>query len=110
MSSNSSDRKLVYSTDAGDLRKSEKNGLKLPGSASANQQKLRVSLDTKGRRGKAVTIVSGIQHNPQVIEKLSKELKNLCGAGGTVEAGDILIQGDHREKITSKLRTLGYKL
>jgi translation initiation factor 1 len=110
VSKDSSGNKLVYSTGAGDLRKAEKNAPKLPGEASANQQKVRVVLDTKGRRGKAVTIIAGIQHNPQVIEKLSKELKNLCGAGGTVEDGNILIQGDHREKVTAKLRTLGYQV
>jgi translation initiation factor 1 len=101
--------RLVYSTSSGDLRKDLKE---TAGAAPADpgKQKVRVSLDTKGRKGKPMTMISGIQHNPQVIEKLAKTLKNCCGAGGTVEAGNILIQGDHREKLTAHLHALGYKI
>jgi translation initiation factor 1 len=106
MATGEKNAKLVYSTATGDLRKSGKPGDVAP--VQAGKGKVRVSLDTKGRRGKAVTLVSGIQHNPQVIEDLAKTLKNYCGAGGTVEGRDILIQGDHREKILAKLSQLGY--
>ncbi|MFA6540524.1 MAG: translation initiation factor [Bacteroidota bacterium] len=69
---------------------------------------LRVFLDTKGRKGKSVTIVSGLQHNPDVIEEIAKTLKQFCGAGGTVKGKEIEIQGDQRGRITEKLRSMNY--
>src|SRR5512140_2009667 len=58
---------------------------------------VRVSLDTAGRKGKSVTVVSGLQHNPETMEKIARLLKQHCGAGGTVKEGVIEIQGDQRE-------------
>lgn len=101
--------KLVYSTDKGDLRKADRSGSG-DGMGSEPQGVVRVRLDTKARRGKAVTMITGIQHCPQVIEDLARKLKVLCGSGGTVEGKDILIQGDHREKVTAHLTGLGYKV
>lgn len=69
-----------------------------------------VKLDNSGRRGKTVTMITNIQHNPQVIEKLEKKLKQQCGAGGTSYAKTIEIQGDHVDKITSYLRKEGYEV
>jgi translation initiation factor 1 len=60
--------------------------------------------ETGGRRGKTVTMVSNIQHNPQVIEDLEKKLKQHCGAGGTSYAKTIEIQGDHVEKVRTFLQ------
>lgn len=71
---------------------------------------VRVVLDSKKRRGKTVTLVENIPHNPQVIEELCRTLKTLCGAGGTVEGKTILVQGDHRERVMAKLNELGYKV
>jgi translation initiation factor 1 len=71
---------------------------------------VRVVLDSKKRRGKTVTLVENIPHNPQVIEELCRTLKTLCGAGGTVEGKTILVQGDHRERVVAKLNELGYKV
>ncbi len=67
-----------------------------------------VSLDTKGRKGKSVTLVSGLQHNPTTIEEIAKILKQYCGAGGTVKEGNIEIQGDQRTRVVEKLRTMNY--
>lgn len=69
---------------------------------------IQVKIDRSGRRGKTVTMVTNIQHNPQVIEKLEKKLKQQCGAGGTSYAKTIEIQGEHVDKITSYLRKEGY--
>lgn len=69
---------------------------------------IQVKLDTSGRRGKTVTMVTNIQHNPQVIEKLESKLKQHCGAGGTSYAKTIEIQGDHVNKIKSYLQKEGY--
>ncbi len=69
--------------------------------------------ETKGRKGKTVTVVAGFALTEVDLKALAKELKNLCGAGGTAknEAGgqSIEIQGDHREKVAEKLQALGYK-
>ena len=69
---------------------------------------IQVKIDRSGRRGKTVTMISNIQHNPQVIEKLEKKLKQQCGAGGTSYAKTIEIQGEHVEKVKSYLRKEGY--
>ncbi|HKJ44526.1 MAG TPA: hypothetical protein VJ991_01750 [Balneolales bacterium] len=66
-----------------------------------------VKLDDKGRRGKVVTMISGIQHNPQVIEQMAKDLKKLCGAGGTWYKKTIEIQGDHVQKVKKYLSGKG---
>lgn len=72
-------------------------------------QMARIWRDSKRRKGKTVTVVAGLTHNPQTFERLCTELKKHCGAGGTVKDGEIEIQGDHREKIAARLQALGYK-
>ena len=67
-----------------------------------------VRKETAGRKGKVVTLVSNIQHNPQVIEALAKKLKKHCGAGGTNYKKTIEVQGDHVEKVKQFLRKEGY--
>lgn len=69
---------------------------------------VRVRLDTKGRKGKTVTMVTGLQHNPETLQDIARILKSHCGAGGTVKEGAIEIQGDHRARITEKLRSMNY--
>ncbi len=71
---------------------------------------INIKLDTSGRRGKTVTMVTNIQHNPQVIEKLEKQLKQKCGAGGTSYAKTIEIQGDHVDKVRTFLQDEGYNV
>jgi len=70
--------------------------------------KVYVSLDMHGRKGKSVTIVSGLQHNPTTMEEIARILKQFCGAGGTVKEGKIEIQGDQRDRVSAKLRELNY--
>ena len=69
---------------------------------------VRVFLDTKGRKGKTVTVVAGLQHNPETMEKIARLLKQHCGAGGTVKEGTIEIQGDNRGRVAEKLRSMNY--
>jgi len=66
-----------------------------------------VSLETAGRKGKGVTLVTGLQLGEAVLEDLGKKLKALCGTGGTVKDGIIEIQGDHRAKIQDALAKQG---
>ncbi len=69
---------------------------------------VRVLLETQGRKGKSVTIVAGLQHNPATMEELARILKQHCGAGGTVKQGNIEIQGDQRGRVKEKLQEIGY--
>jgi len=70
--------------------------------------KVKISEERNPRTGKPTTVVSGITHNPQVIEKLEKKLKSNCGAGGYTEGKTIIIQGSHTEKVKSILEKDGY--
>jgi translation initiation factor 1 len=73
------------------------------------QQTAALHYERKGRGGKTVTVVRDLQLSPDDLKTLSKQLKQLCGTGGTVKEGTIEIQGEHREKIAAFLRSQGYK-
>lgn len=72
------------------------------------QQKLRVSIEKKGRGGKTVTLVTGFIGNDNDLKELGKTLKTKCGVGGTVKDGEIVIQGDFKQRITDLLKAEGY--
>lgn len=69
---------------------------------------VRVSLDTKGRRGKGVTVVKGAPLDAVALADLGKQLKTACGSGGTVKDGIIEVQGDHRELVIDRLAKRGW--
>lgn len=98
---------IVYSTDSNfsfefaDAFQSEQT---LP----AEKQKLRVLLDKKARKGKVVTLVEGFVGSDEDLNELGKLLKQKCGVGGTAKDGEILIQGDFRQKIFELLQQKGY--
>jgi translation initiation factor 1 len=69
---------------------------------------VRVGLETKGRKGKGVTVVTGVPLAGDALEELATRLKKRCGSGGTVHAGTIEIQGDHRDTLVAELGKLGY--
>lgn len=97
---------LVYSTDpdfklpADDKEEEE--------TVPAGQQKLRIRLDTRHRAGKAVTLVEGFVGRENDREELGKKLKSFCGTGGSVKDGEIIIQGDNRDKVLQWLLKNGY--
>ena len=70
---------------------------------------VRVSRQTKGRKGSGVCLITGVPLGDDELKKLAKELKKRCGSGGTVKDGVIEIQGDHREVLVDVLVRLGFK-
>lgn len=98
---------IMYSTDASYAF--EDYGSNDEQTLPPKQQDLRVSLDRKNRGGKAVTLVTGFKGTADDLTVLGKLLKSKCGVGGTAKDGEILIQGDFRDKIFELLLKEGYK-
>lgn len=73
-----------------------------------NQQKLRVGIEKKGRGGKTVTIIKGFIGSEEDLKDLSKWLKTKCGIGGSAKEGEIIIQGDFKQRIIELLKVEGY--
>ena len=99
-------RGFVYSTDPNFSFEPEQDNLE---TLMPAQQKLKVRLDTKHRAGKAVTLVKGFVGSSTDLDELGKKLKSFCGTGGSVKEGEIIVQGDNREKILLWLLKNGYK-
>ena len=73
-----------------------------------NQQRLRLSMERAGRGGKTVTLVKGYVGSEEDINALCKLLKQKCGVGGSIKDGEIIIQGDHRQRLVEILKNEGY--
>ncbi len=97
---------VVYSTNP-DFRyeiRDEEETSTLPPS----QQKLRVQLDRKNRGGKVVTLVTGFTGSDDDLKELGRLLKSKCGVGGTAKDGEIIVQGDFKQKVLDLLKQAGY--
>ncbi len=73
-----------------------------------NKQMLRISLDKRNRKGKAVTLITGFIGSDEDLQDLGKMLKTKCGVGGSAKDGEIIVQGDNRQKVLDILQKEGY--
>ncbi len=99
------DPRVVYSTTDGDLRKARDPKLT---ERRADGDRVKVRREVAGRRGKAVTTVSGVPGDDAELKALAGRLKKRCGVGGSVKGGVIEIQGDHRDVVVEVLTAEGY--
>ena len=104
-----SKNRTVWSSEQGDLRKKESKSTHQK-SLPPQQQTAYLHRESKGRGGKAVTLVKNLTLSDTDLKALAKKLRATCGSGGTVKNGIIEIQGEHREKIASALGKMGYKV
>jgi len=105
--------RLVYSTEHGGTCPACKKKLDRCTCAKKAQKPsddgiVRVGRSTKGRKGKGVTVITGIPVDAGQLKQIARTLKQKCGSGGTVKAGIIEIQGDHRDLLMAELKGMGY--
>jgi translation initiation factor 1 len=99
------DRRVVWSSHEGDLRKAREAGAQ---QARGGGGRVKVRREVAGRRGKAVTTVSGLPLDDAALRELAGRLKKRCGVGGSAKGGVIELQGDHRDVVVEVLRGEGY--
>lgn len=104
---------LVYSTDAGRMCPACRQPIaqcicKQAKVTTPSDGVVRVSRETKGRGGKAVTVVKGLQLDEAALAKMGQQLKAACGSGGTVKDGVVEVQGDHCERVIAMLKERGH--
>ncbi|MCP1995851.1 translation initiation factor [Flavobacterium sp. HSC-61S13] len=98
---------FVFSTNASfSYEESDEDQIPL----AANEQRLEAHLDKKNRGGKVATLIKGFQGSDDDLKSLAKQLKTLCGVGGSAKDGEIIIQGNFRDKIMEHLSKQGYKI
>ncbi len=104
-------KNLVYSTDQGRIRNTDKKDKAREDTAKSkfpNDGIVRISRETKGRKGAGVTLVNGLKGDEKELKAIAKALKAHCGCGGSIKNGVIEIQGDNREKVKSWLEKKNY--
>jgi len=97
---------IVYSTNP-DYHYN-KEGEEISKILPKEKQLLRISLDKRNRKGKAVTLITGFTGKDEELQELGRLLRMKCGVGGSAKEGEIIIQGDHREKVLGILQKEGY--
>jgi translation initiation factor 1 len=109
-----SESRLVYSTALGRVRQPEerpapsRDRATRPRPGAPDDGVVRLFRERGGRGGKLVTVIRGLPGDPAALEALAADLRRLCGAGGTVKARVVEVQGDHRERIADWLRAQGH--
>ena len=102
--------RTVYTTEHGRII-SQRESPKRSGKATTSPKRdgvIRVSRETKGRKGAGVSIITGVRLSSNELKELARELKGKCGSGGTVRADTIEIQGDHRDRLVELLSAKGW--
>ena len=100
---------IVYSTNPNFKREEEENNNGGDNNSFSSRQDLRIHLDRIGG-GKVISRIVGFDGREDDLETLARELKQKCGVGGSVKEGNILIQGDHREKLLKLLVAKGFRV
>jgi len=109
--------RLVYSTETGSICRTCQKPISdctckkkkpRPQTTIKNDGKIRIQRETKGRKGKTVSTVSGFDLDDDELKRLATQLKRKCGTGGSVKDGIIIIQGDHRKALLAELKKQGY--
>ena len=106
-------RRIVYATDIGELCPDCQQAIatcKCQSQQPFTDGVIRLKRQTKGRNGKAVSIITGIPLPAGELKKLASDLKSKCGVGGSVEGSNILIQGDKRDLLKELLEKQGYEV
>jgi translation initiation factor 1 len=103
-----SKKNIVYSTnpDFSYEYETKQEGENLPN----NQQHVKIFPDRKNRAGKTVTVISGYKGSTEDVKALEKSLKGLCGCGGTVKEGNVLLQGNFIQKVSEHLKKEGFHI
>lgn len=101
---------LVFSTDPDAVKKMQEDQSEEHDVVHPSDQDLRIWLDRKNRKGKAVTLIQGFECSEDTLKDLAKKLKSSCGVGGAAKNDEIVIQGDHRKKVLEILQKDGYKV
>lgn len=113
MKAKPSNARVVYSTEHGKMCPDCGNPVKQCAcrkqTAPLGDGNVRVSRETKGRKGKGVTLVKGLALDADALAVMGKKLKVMCGSGGTVKKGVVEIQGDHVERVLDYLKEQGVK-
>ena len=105
---NKKNNPIVYSTDEDYLRKMEEEAQEEAETLAADKQLLRVKRDNKQRGGKEVTLIDGFVGSEDDLQALGKVLKTKCGVGGSAKDGQIIVQGNHTDKVLALLIEMGY--
>lgn len=98
---------IVYSTNP-DYHYRQEDDQESEATVPKEKQLLRISLDKRNRKGKAVTLITGFRGSDEDLQELGKRLRMRCGVGGSAKDGEIIVQGDQRTKVLDILQKEGY--
>lgn len=115
MQNKDNNSRLVYSSEQGRIcpncrQPTPKCCCKQQSTSNMGDGIVRIQRETKGRKGKGVTLINGVPLAGAELKQLAKKLKQKCGTGGTIKNGVIEIQGDHRDLLLAELTQLGWKV
>lgn len=102
-----SKKNIVYSTNP-NFKYEDDDDMEME-TLAPEEQELKVMIDRKQRKGKSVTLITGFEGSDEDLQELGKTLKQKCGVGGSAKNGEIIVQGENKEKIFELLLKMGYR-